>query len=108
MMVPETKSPQVEIETMRQRLQDAASRADTMRSELKPAAHRGQWLRPLHNRFRAIGNRALTTLPRATRQAQNDWKRAAETHLTAQYGRWIQQLESVLDRLRGKSDDSAP
>jgi uncharacterized protein YukE len=103
----ETKSPQAEIETMRQRLQDAANRADTIRSELKSAARKGQWLRPLHSRFREIGNRTLVTLPRATRQTQNDWKRAAEARLKEQYGRWMQQLEAVLDRLKGKSDDSA-
>jgi len=107
MMSPETKSPLDEIECMWQRLQDAANRADTIRSELSNASRKGQWLRPLHSRFREIGNRALSTLPRATRQVQNDWKHAAETHLKAQYGRWMQQLQAVLDRLKGKSDDSA-
>ncbi len=107
MMSPETKSPLDEIEAVRQRLQDAASRADTIRSELKAAARQSQWLHPLHSRFREIGNRALSTLPRVTRQVQNDWKHAAETHLKAQYGRWMQQLQAVLDRLKGKSDDSA-
>jgi uncharacterized protein YukE len=101
------KSLSIEIEAVRRDLQDAASRADTIRGELKNAARKGQWLRPLQSRFRQIGSRALVTLPRATRQVQNDWKRAAEARLKEQYGRWMQQLEAVLDRLKVKPDDSA-
>jgi hypothetical protein len=68
------------------------------------AAQKGKsrWLRSLKTAANKHATKTLTTMPRLTGRVQRGWTSAAQAHLKGQYDGWAGQLNTMLNKLKGK------